>query len=77
MKSRKSLLALAATSTLAGGLLLTSMASATQLIDTAAQQPSSKPITLAEGKCGEGKCGGDSDKEKEGKCGEGKCGGGQ
>jgi uncharacterized low-complexity protein len=26
-----------------------------------------------EGKCGEGKCGGD--KAKEGKCGEGKCGG--
>ena len=38
----------------------------------------------AEGKCGEGKCGGDKeaegkcggDKEAEGKCGEGKCGGG-
>lgn len=29
-----------------------------------------------EGKCGEGKCGGDKEgKEKEGKCGEGKCGG--
>jgi uncharacterized low-complexity protein len=28
----------------------------------------------AEGKCGEGKCGGDK-KAKEGKCGEGKCGG--
>ena len=28
----------------------------------------------AEGKCGEGKCGGDK-KEAEGKCGEGKCGG--
>lgn len=29
----------------------------------------------AEGKCGEGKCGGDSKAEKsEGKCGEGKCG---
>ena len=27
-----------------------------------------------EGKCGEGKCGGDKD-EAEGKCGEGKCGG--
>ncbi|WP_347275309.1 hypothetical protein [Candidatus Kuenenia sp.] len=27
-----------------------------------------------EGKCGEGKCGGD-EKKKEGKCGEGKCGG--
>ena len=31
----------------------------------------------AEGKCGEGKCGGDKAKKasKEGKCGEGKCGG--
>ena len=29
---------------------------------------------VAEGKCGEGKCGGDKAK-KEGKCGEGKCGG--
>ena len=39
----------------------------------------------AEGKCGEGKCGGDKeaegkcggDKEAEGKCGEGKCGEGK
>ena len=30
-------------------------------------------VAGAEGKCGEGKCGGD--KDKEGKCGEGKCGG--
>lgn len=31
----------------------------------------------AEGKCGEGKCGGDkaAEKDAEGKCGEGKCGG--
>lgn len=28
-----------------------------------------------EGKCGEGKCGGDKKRDKEGKCGEGKCGG--
>ena len=28
-----------------------------------------------EGKCGEGKCGGDAKGKKEGKCGEGKCGG--
>ncbi len=31
-------------------------------------------VAEAEGKCGEGKCGGDKAK-KEGKCGEGKCGG--
>jgi uncharacterized low-complexity protein len=30
-------------------------------------------LTASEGKCGEGKCGGDS-KDGEGKCGEGKCG---
>ena len=29
----------------------------------------------AEGKCGEGKCGGEKTTEAEGKCGEGKCGG--
>ena len=29
----------------------------------------------AEGKCGEGKCGGEKKMDKEGKCGEGKCGG--
>ena len=32
------------------------------------------PMLMAEGKCGEGKCGG-GDKKPEGKCGEGKCGG--
>jgi len=30
---------------------------------------------MAEGKCGEGKCGGEKKVEEEGKCGEGKCGG--
>jgi uncharacterized low-complexity protein len=36
-------------------------------------------LDAAEGKCGEGKCGGKTEKDgkakKEGKCGEGKCGG--
>lgn len=32
-------------------------------------------MVAAEGKCGEGKCGGKKDKKAEGKCGEGKCGG--
>jgi len=39
-------------------------------------------LFLAEGKCGEGRCGGDdkaakttADKDAEGKCGEGRCGG--
>ena len=35
---------------------------------------SANPMLMAEGKCGEGKCGG-GDKKPEGKCGEGKCGG--
>ncbi len=40
------------------------------------QNLSSGYMQLAEGKCGEGKCGGDKGKaEAEGKCGEGKCGG--
>ena len=30
---------------------------------------------VAEGKCGEGKCGAKDKAKKEGKCGEGKCGG--
>ena len=32
-------------------------------------------VAMKEGKCGEGKCGGDKAKKAEGKCGEGKCGG--
>ena len=32
-------------------------------------------MQLAEGKCGEGKCGGKKKMKEEGKCGEGKCGG--
>ena len=32
-------------------------------------------LAAAEGKCGEGKCGGSERKSSEGKCGEGKCGG--
>ena len=32
-------------------------------------------VSMNEGKCGEGKCGGSKAKSSEGKCGEGKCGG--
>ncbi len=72
MKSRKTLLALAASSALAGSLLLSTSVSAAQLLDKAAQHTSqgSSASVMAEGKCGEGKCGKDK-----GKCGEGKCGG--
>jgi len=34
-------------------------------------------MQLAEGKCGEAKCGGNKKAKKEGKCGEGKCGEGK
>lgn len=77
MKSRKNLLAIAVTTTLASGLPLSTTASASQLLDTAAQQGfsgSSSSSLMSEGKCGEGKCGGDKSGKK-GKCGEGKCGG--
>lgn len=77
MKSRKSLLVTAATSTLASGLLFSSHLSAAQQLETAAQSFSITTPSLViyqekceEGKCGEGKCG-------EGKCGEGKCGQGK
>ncbi len=76
MQSRQALLAMAATSTLAGGLLFSTQLSATQQLETAAQSLSTTTTLIIhqekceEGKCGEGKCG-------EGKCGEGKCGQGK
>mgnify|MGYP000551339134 CR=1 FL=1 len=36
-----------------------------------------KVASKAEGKCGEGKCGGEKKADGEGKCGEGKCGEGK
>ncbi len=76
MQSRQSLLAMAATSTLAGGLLFSTQLSAAQHLETAASSLSMTTSSIIyqekceEGKCGEGKCG-------EGKCGEGKCGQGK
>ncbi|CAA6826408.1 MAG: FIG024746: hypothetical protein [uncultured Thiotrichaceae bacterium] len=81
MTSRKNLLTLAATTTLAGSLLMaTSASAAPELLDLSAQQTITSVDKMSEeGKCGEGKCGGDKGKEEgkcgEGKCGEGKCGG--
>jgi len=71
-KSFKKPLAIAMGATFAAALSASPVASA----DTnpfGMQNLSGGYMQLAEGKCGEGKCGGD--KGKEGKCGEGKCGG--
>lgn len=103
MISRKKILTLAVSTTLAGGMIASSNVTANNFLDAAAKMlgvTAESPSTLPregkcggdkgkngqcggnkivnkakEGKCGEGKCGGD--KAKEGKCGEGKCGGGK
>jgi uncharacterized low-complexity protein len=64
-----------------GAALATSLASTT--VVNAAENPFAMSelssgymvADAAEGKCGEGKCGGDKKAAEEGKCGEGKCGG--
>ena len=73
-KSFKKPLAIAMGATFAAALSASPVANA----DTSPfgmQNLSGGYMQLAEGKCGEGKCGGKS--EKEGKCGEGKCGEGK
>jgi uncharacterized low-complexity protein len=73
-KSHKKPLAIAMGATFAVALSASPVANA----DTSPfgmQNLSGGYMQLAEGKCGEGKCGGKS--EKEGKCGEGKCGEGK
>ena len=66
------MLNIAVSTTLAGGMM--TYANITSASDILAEVNAETPKTMAEGKCGEGKCGGDKAK-KEGKCGEGKCGG--
>ena len=64
----------------AGTALVTSLASTT--VANAAENPfvmselsgGYMVAEMAEGKCGEGKCGAEKKMDKEGKCGEGKCG---
>ena len=66
---------------LLGSAFLTAMAQipATQAAEnpfaTTELQTGYKVASKAEGKCGEGKCGGEKKADGEGKCGEGKCGG--
>ena len=81
MKYLKKPVALAIGAAIAGSMAVTSVAQAAAY--TATDLGSGYASTLAEGscggakgeegKCGEGKCGGDK-KGEEGKCGEGKCG---
>ena len=84
MITRKNLLALAITTSLAAGLVACGGGESSEAkLDEAAKATTESPAAggdaaKKEGKCGEGKCGGD--KAKEGKCGgdkakEGKCGG--
>ncbi len=71
MISRKNILALAVSTSLAAGIVGCSGYNTDAGHSTDAK---ASPAKAKEGKCGEGKCGGDKAK-KEGKCGEGKCGG--
>ena len=65
----------------AGAAFVTSLAGTT--VANAAENPFAMSelssgymvAEMAEGKCGEGKCGGEKKATTEGKCGEGKCGG--
>ena len=59
------------------GMATTPLASAAENPFAAKELSSgySQQVAMNEGKCGEGKCGGDKAKKAEGKCGEGKCGG--
>jgi uncharacterized low-complexity protein len=72
-KSNKTTIALAASAALTAGLAMSTAATA-DANPFASAELSSGYMQLAEGKCGEGKCGGEKKADKEGKCGEGKCG---
>ena len=71
-KSNKTTIVLAATAALTAGLAMSTVATA-DANPFASAELSSGYMQLAEGKCGEGKCGAEK-KAEEGKCGEGKCG---
>jgi len=66
-------LTIALSSTLIAGSLMAGAASADANPFGMTELSSGYQVAM-EGKCGEGKCGGDK-ADKEGKCGEGKCGG--
>jgi uncharacterized low-complexity protein len=81
-KSFKKPLAIAMGATFAAALSASPVVANADTNPFGMQNLSNGYMQLAEGKCGEGKCGGMKDKEKEGKCGgksekEGKCGEGK
>lgn len=73
MVTRKNLLALAVSTSLAATMVACSGTGDVAKDDTSAKTATMTDVKAKEGKCGEGKCGGDK-ANKEGKCGEGKCG---
>lgn len=73
ISTNKTTIALAASAALTAGLALSPTIASADTNPFASAELSSGYMQLAEGKCGEAKCGADK-KEGEGKCGEAKCG---
>jgi len=73
ISTNKTTIALAASAVLTAGIALSPTLASADTNPFASAELSSGYMQLAEGKCGEAKCGADK-KEAEGKCGEAKCG---
>jgi len=81
-KSRKTAIAASVCTLIAGPASVSASGLATDQSPFVSKSLTSGYMMVAEGKCGEGKCGGKKEKKAEGKCGgekdkmaEGKCGG--
>jgi len=74
LTNKKSIALVAGAAMTAGLALSPTLASADTENPFASTELSSGYLQLAEGKCGEAKCGADKKAKKEGKCGEAKCG---
>jgi uncharacterized low-complexity protein len=75
ISTSKTSIALAASAALTAGIALTPMTASADANPFASTELSSGYMQLAEGKCGEAKCGAEmKQKATEGKCGEAKCG---
>ncbi|MCJ8271778.1 MAG: hypothetical protein MJK04_20560 [Psychrosphaera sp.] len=73
ISTNKTTIALAASAVLTAGIALSPTLASADTNPFASAELSSGYMQLAEGKCGEAKCGADK-KKAEGKCGEAKCG---
>jgi uncharacterized low-complexity protein len=73
ISTNKTTIALAASAVLTAGIALSPSIASADTNPFASAELSSGYMQLAEGKCGEAKCGADK-KKAEGKCGEAKCG---